>query len=367
MCLHRITAIGFALFSSVSFANITSFHVANPVGWMHSLPTGEMPGWSGHAWMNLEISQSNIWNFQFDIKDKRNSNTYTYKADFEQSSVVVELGAPISDSLAVSVELPYADRNGGFLDDFIDQFHTMIRTNRFFRDTHQEYGDSFIVRTGGVDRLKAGQGHGFGNSKLKMKWWFLKYLSSTPGACDCGMAVSLQAKFPMQNAQLGLSSGSMDYSALVHIGAPLFKSGAIWATSGVTKLGTNKTFSDWPMRHWAQMYELSLDIGIAEGWGLIMQGRYESPLFNKEYLEQQYTFTEPQDQLAERISSGWNGLTAWRGSESIGLRYRWGAGSQANFLFIEDWALGDRDGRNQWLYVNNAPDVMFLTQLHFVF
>jgi hypothetical protein len=84
-------------------------------------------------------------------------------------------------------------------------------------------------------------------------------------------------------------------------------------------------------------------------------------------LEQQYTFSEPQDQLAERISSGWNGLTAWRGSESIGLRYRWGAGSQANFLFIEDWALGDRDGRNQWLYVNNAPDVMFLTQLHFVF
>ena len=367
MRLHGLTAICLALFSSASFANITSFHVGNPVGWMHLLPTGEMPGWTGSAWTNIEISQSNVWNFQFDLKDKRNGNTYTYKADFEQSSAILELGAPISENLAFSLEIPYADRNGGFLDDFIDQFHVMIRTNRFYRDTNPKYGDSFIVQTNGANRMRTDRGQGVGNTKLKLKYWFLKYMSSTPGACDCGMAVSLQAKVPVQRAEFGLSSGTMDYSALLHVGAPLFKSGAIWATTGVTKLGTNKVFGDWPARHWAQMYELSLDIGIAEGWGLILQGRYESPLFNKEYLGEQYASSSPAEQQIERGSSGWNGLTAWRGSESIGFRYRWGAGSQANFLFVEDWALGTGDGKGQWTYVNNAPDVMFISQFHFVF
>lgn len=367
MRLHGFSILILALFSSASFANITSFHVGNPVGWMHMLPTGEMPGWSGEFWINTEISQSNVWNFKFDLKDKRNANTYTYEADFEQSSAILELGAPLSESLAISAEIPYTDRNGGFLDDFIDQFHQLIRTNRFYRDTNPVFGDTFIVRTNDVDRLRTDRGQGVGNAKLKLKYWFLKYLSDTPGACDCGIAVSLQAKFPVQRAQFGLSSGSMDYSGLLHVGAPLFKSGAIWATAGLTKLGTNKVFNEWPMRHWSQLYELSLDIGIADGWGLILQGRYESPLFNKEYLDQQYSSTAPDEQHEERVASGWNGLTAWRGSESIGLRYRWGMGSQINFLFIEDWALGDRDGKKQWLYVNNAPDVMFLTQMHFVF
>jgi hypothetical protein len=49
------------------------------------------------------------------------------------------------------------------------------------------------------------------------------------------------------------------------------------------------------------------------------------------------------------------------------VRYRWGKGSRLNFLMMEDWGLGDRDDIGEWNYVNDAPDVAFITQWHFVF
>ena len=93
----------------------SSYHNANPVGWMHLLPVGEQPGWSGMAWANLEINHANIWNMQSNIRDKRTNSMYTYKADFEQSSAILELGAPITEELALTAEIPYANRNGGYV------------------------------------------------------------------------------------------------------------------------------------------------------------------------------------------------------------------------------------------------------------
>jgi hypothetical protein len=80
-----------------------------------------------------------------------------------------------------------------------------------------------------------------------------------------------------------------------------------------------------------------------------------------------YTQTEDDSMKAERIASGWNSLTAWRGSQILGARYRWGMGNFINFMIVEDWGTGDRDSRADWLYVNNAPDVAFVSQWHFVF
>jgi hypothetical protein len=243
----------------------------------------------------------------------------------------------------------------------------MIGSDRFLRNDSPKFGNHFLIQTNGVNDLATEHAEGVGNMKAKLKYWLWQLQSPTPGACDCGLAISGQVKFPTQNELHGLSSGSNDYSGLVHFGIPLGSSSGIWATSAVTKIGTNNLFAGWPSRQWLQMYELSMEIGISENLAFITQARYESPLFNKQYLTFNYTTSTPQDQLEEQVSSGWNALVDWRGSEDIGLSWRWGGGSQVNFLFIEDWGIGGFDQASDGLYINNAPDFQFMTQWHFVF
>ncbi len=352
-----------------AYASRTSYHNAHPIGWMHMLPTGEAPGWSEPQWVNLEFNHANIWNNEFQMTDRRTNDVYTYRADFEQSSAIMETGWALTDKLAFAIEVPYANHNGGFLDDFIDQFHVVIGSNRFLRHLNDGYDNSFSIKKNGEEQLTSEHGQGVGGLKAKLKWWLVQWKSPTPGVCDCGLAVSYQAKFAAQKPGLGLSSGHNDYSGIIHLGVPMWKYAGAWATAGFTKVGTNENLKGWPRREWLQMYELTLDLGLGPSFGVILQGRAESPLLMREHLTYDYTYpdSDKDGQTAERIASGWNSLVEWRGSQSIGLRWRWGKGSQINFMMVEDWGLGDKDERNDALYVNNAPDVAFISQWHFVF
>lgn len=369
MVRKAIIYFAFALLTvpGPAFATRTSYSNAHPVGWMHMLPKGETPGWSQPQWLNLEFNHANIWNNQFDMTDRRTGDVYTYKADFEQSSTIAEVGWQLASDLALSIEIPYANRNGGFLDDFIDQFHVIIGSDRFLRHLNDVFDNDFSVRVNGEERLTSKHGQGVGNFKTKLKWWLWQWRSPTPGVCDCGLSVSAQVKFPTQKRGLGLSSGTNDYSLLAHLGMPMWKYAGAWFTTGMTRVGKNETFDGWPRREWLQFSELSFDLGFDQHWGLILQGRLESPLMMKEHLSYNYIYTDERGQQAERVASGWNSLVHWRGSQSIGFRYRWGQGSQVNLLMIEDWGIGRKDGRSDMLYVNNAPDVAFISQLHFVF
>jgi hypothetical protein len=367
MRFHWTIALLCALIAVPAHAIRTSYRNAHPVGWMHLLPTGEQPGWSGNAWTSLELNHANVWNMSFTMRDRRTDKLYTYEADFEQSSAIFELGAPLDENFALTVEIPYANRNGGFLDDFIDQFHQAINGDRFFRHLNDQYSNTFSVKTDGEDRLASEHGQGVGNVKAKLKWWLWKWKSWTPGVCECGFAVSEQIKLPTQSRKFGLSSGTNDYSTLFHLGAPMGDYSAIWATAAFTKLGANETFAEWPRRDWAEMYELAIDWGWGEHFGVLLQARAESPIMNRDHLEFEYSYVDQRGQTAERVASGWNSLTAWRGSQALGLRWRWGEGSQFNFLFVEDWGLGDEDDRGDFLYVNNAPDVAFISQWLFIF
>ncbi len=350
-----------------SHAHRTSFRNAHPVGWMHLTPVGETPGWSEDQWLNLELNHANIWNMNFEMIDERTGDIYGYEADFEQSSTILEMGWALTKDFAFGLEVPYANRNGGFMDEFIDQFHLVIGSDRFLRHLNDDFDNHFSVKKNGEEQLDSRYGQGVGSYKVKMKWWPLKWRSPTPGVCDCGFAVSAQGKFPVQKRGLGLSSGGQDFSGLAHLGMPIKHYSGLWMTAAITKVGRNKTFDGWPQRRWLQMYEISLDIGLSRNFGVILQARAESPFFSREHLDFVYTHADHDARLAERIASGWNSLVEWRGSESIGVRWRWGKGSQINFMLVEDWGLGDKDERDDFLYVNNAPDVAFISQWHFVF
>lgn len=354
------------VFSLAAQASKPSYHLSHPVGWMHALPVGETPGWSKSAWFNLELNYGNVWNDQFDVTNKNSEKILTYSADFEQGSVIADLGVAVSSRWALGVEIPFASRGGGFLDDFIDQFHLLIDSDRFLRPYNNEFDNLYSVQTNNEDQIRQTD-TAVGNLKLKTKYWLWQWRGSANGSCDCGFAVSGQVKFPTAKANSGWSSGHHDYSLLVHLGAPLGTQSGIWATAGFTALGENETFRDWPRRRWAQMYELSMDFAFANSWGVLLQARTESPIMHKQDLSYNHYTSDPDAQKAYRVASGWNSLVHWRGSQSAGLRWRSQSGHQANLLIIEDWALGRQDSRSDKLYVTNAPDVAFALQFHFSF
>lgn len=218
----------------------------------------------------------------------------------------------------------------------------------------------------GEDLLSTEKANGLGMALFKLKWWFYKKESNARPEME-GLALSLQTRLPLRSARSTLSTGHAEGSLLLHAGSRVSHWFYFWATAGFTKLSPNPILEGWPQRQWAQLYETWLEFPINDRWDFIFQLRYESPLLNKEHLDFLYVSTSPKQQSAERAASGWNGLTAWRGSESIGFQYRWKRERKLLFLFQEDWAWGDNDGRNNFLYVHGSPDVAFIGQFQTAF
>ncbi len=87
---------------------------------------------------------------------------------------------------------------------------------------------------------------------------------------------------------------------------------------------------------------------------------------NRKHLRFNYTYVDPDSRSAERIASGWNSL--WNGAaHKVLAALELGQRQPSQLMIIEDWGIGDVDNREDKLYVNNAPDVAFIMQWHFVF
>ena len=349
----------FLFFNSFAHAQLTSHHLAHPVAWMYFLPTGETPGWKNQKWFNIDFSQSNVYNRKSNFTNLRTGETIQYEADFEQTSMVLEVGHSPMENLMISFETPVAYRGGGIFDSFIDDFHKTIQSDRFLRHTTPTKRTSFNVDTNGEDRLNTSYFSGvLRTMKSKMKYWII------PWGTEYGLSVSTQLKTGL-GPKDSFKSGGFDMSFLIHAGAPLWGQSGVWFTAGYTKISPNNAFYDWSAREWLQMYELTADFAMSDHWGLVGFLRMESPLFNVGEFAYQYTENSPKKRTEERVASGWNSLMYWRGSQGMGGRYRWKSGDQLNFMMIEDWGYGGYDQRSSFFYVNNAPDVSFVFQLHY--
>jgi hypothetical protein len=343
----------------------TSYRQAHPLNWAHSTPVGETPGWEGDVWTFFEVSNGNVWNAPMRMIDKRNGRNYEYEADFEQASAILELGGAITESLALSLEIPFAYRGGGFLDNFIDGFHVFTGNRRFNRQFYEEDQAYYSVSTQGL-RYYESEKHalsGVSNLKPKLKWWIWKNEGS-PGQCPCGLAVSAQVKVPIQDVKYGGTTGNEDYSGLLHFGFPIGDASALWFTGAYTRLSNDPAMKDWPLLKDHQMYELSLDLALDDGWGVVLVSRMDSPYLDRKHLEYYNSSSDPDVVARDRAASGWNSLVYWQGTQAAGLRYRSGADMQFNFLFSEDFGLGNYDA-SDGIYSNNAPDFSTIMQMSF--
>lgn len=334
---------------------------------MHQLPVGEKPGWSSRRWINFELSQSNVWNNQADYLRPSTGQTLSFGADFEQTTAIMETGVALLSWLALSMEIPFSSRGGGFLDHFIDQFHVVTGSDRFLRNENPFNQNSFTLLTDASSSFRGSSSSGIGNIKVKLKQWWWKKPGSQIGQCECGLSTQIQAKAPTSSSRAGWTSGDYDYSALLHFGLPFGQHSSFWLSAGTTKLGRNLLLDDWPQKKWAQFYEVSTDFALNAQWGILLQIRMESPIMDRGDLELVNPESDPMDQLRYRTASGWNSLVYWRGSQTFGLRWRDQGGNQINFLLLEDWARGTHDLRKEKLYMTNAPDVALITQFHLNF
>jgi hypothetical protein len=345
----------------------TSYTLHHPISWMHLMPVGETPGWESRNWIHSELSHGNVWNAPITLFNNSNNKTLTYQADYSQTHLILEVGGEFSKSWAHSLVIPYAYRGGDGLDSFIDDFHTAFGFDRFNRNQYPEDQSHLSVNVNGEEIINDNSASGISNIKYKIKYWPWQ-LKGQQGQCACGFALSGQAKIPMDGRQRGLSTGYGDYSLLWHLGIPIFSNSAIWLTSAVTRTEQNPYLEDFPRKKWHQMYELSTEWGLSNSWSFTFQVRMESPFLEKDQLEIVTLLTDQKSRIYERVSSGWNSLVHWRGSESFGFKYTSRSKNQQLLIqIIEDWALGNFDETGDDFYVNNAPDVGFSIQYNLNF
>ncbi len=328
------------------------------MNWLHGTPVGETPGWKGERWFFFELGQSNIWNAPLEMKDRKTGKTYTYEADYEQTTAVLEIGTAIEKKMAISLELPFAHRSGGFLDDFIEEFHDLLGTRHFNRHLHGQNRSRFKTSTDGAEGYKDKDLTGISNIKPKLKWWAIHCKKSESPAC--GVALSTQLKVPLQNNRQGGTNEKLESSMLLHFGFPIFSRLDFWATAGYTRLRRDENMPGWPLLKNHTMFEINFDFAINDKWGIMLMARTDSPYLDRERLEYIDSATNARTRSNNRAASAWNSLIRWQGAESIGVRYR-KKNTQTSVQLVEDWGIGNYDAAND-IYSNGAPDFNFVIQ-----
>ncbi|MCM2280750.1 MAG: DUF3187 family protein [Bdellovibrionaceae bacterium] len=347
---------------------ISAARASGPVGvrhshfldWMYQLPVAEAPGWTSPVWMDVQASESNVWNRPMQVLDRDTGRVFEYEADYQASIVVLDAGIQVLEDLAFSVELPYLRRHSGSSDQFIEDWHQTFGFYNYLRSGTPDNRARVRVAVDGQETFEDNSpADGLSSVKLKLKYRVL----GSDSSCPCGLAFSVQANLPVNGSRRALSSGSESYSWLAHAGIPVGSESGLYFTSGFSLLGDNPVFGDWPLHKAVAMADFSMDLGVGGGWGFLASFTGYSP-----WMKSRFDFlpdvTDRHPVRDQRIASGYNSLFRWRGYQNYGFRYRWGpVGSQFSLFIFEDFGFGDYDGRKDITYNNNSPDVLIGTQL----
>lgn len=323
----------------------------HPLDWQHMLPTGESPGWRSDSWVEFEAIEANYWAATATFRNKKTNKELTFTADYEQTSVFVELGKALSKKFAVAIEVPYAGRSEGTTTDrIINDFHELLHFDDFGRTLHPYGQKIFETSTNGVRRGPYEAPSGFGNIKLKLKYWPIQWKRNT------GLGFSFQVKVPTENEQKGMTSGYFDYSGLMNAAFPMGAKSTFYTTLGVTYAEKNWMFNDWPRNKFLYLIDFTFDVGISEKWGVILDFSFRSPFMKRKDIEIEYSTSTAKEQAYEKLASGYNSLVEYRGSQMIGVRRNFGKNNVWLAYFLEDWGPGDRDNNHDMVYSSGQPD-----------
>ena len=336
----------------------TSFRQPHPMNWLHSTPVGETPGWNNEKWFFFELSNSNIWNAPLTMTNTKNGDTYVYEADYEQVTAIAEVGTAVTKKLALALELPFAYRNGGFLDNIIEDAHDIVGTRNFNREFYSQNRRRFSTSTNGNKGYTNANLSHFSSVKTKLKWWAKKCRDQKTSTC--GLSLSTQLKLPLESSNQGGTNDKIEGSVLLHAGRSFFKGFNAWATAGFSRLRRDDNMPGWPLLKNHQMFELNFDYALNNKWGAFLTFRTQSPFLDRNQLTYEDSETDARLRSNNRAATGWNSLVRWQGAEAIGIRYR-KKNRQMSFAFSEDWGLGSYDASSH-IYSNNAPDVNFIFQ-----
>jgi hypothetical protein len=254
------------------------------------------------------------------------------------------------------------------MDHFIEAFHVAVYGHSLYnRNLYPQWQSIYSVKTNGVDYFASQKPvQGLDNVNLKFKYWMAQWMGHQKGSCPCGLSISSQTKLPLNSGTYGGTTGSIDQSFGLHIGIPLFSSSAFWVTATYTALGRNPAIDGWPRFDSILMYEGNFDFAINDHWGFVFSARASSPFLDRSKLTFVDASTNPNTVANDHEASGWNSLTHWLSTESMGFRYRAQGGNEFRALFVEDFGLGYQD-QSDGVYTNNSPDVNIVLQGSFTF
>ncbi|OGQ22456.1 MAG: hypothetical protein A3I05_09910 [Deltaproteobacteria bacterium RIFCSPLOWO2_02_FULL_44_10] len=188
-----------------------------------------------------------------------------------RTAIIAQLG--LGKGFEVGAELPFYRFDGGFLDSFIEDYHSLFHFPRGGRETVNNGRFSYRLTSYGVDRINYPDlGWGVGDVTLHLKHQFQETQKRA-----LALAWFLDFKIPTGQQKRGLSSGSPDFGLGVALEKKLGNRFHLYANAGPYITPGNSKIEDY-------MYEVSFqfmvagDINLYKDWSVIAQLQGGSPL-----------------------------------------------------------------------------------------
>ena len=116
----------------------------------------------------------------------------------------------INEQFEAGIDIPYILYGGGFLDGFVDGWHTTFGLPRGGRDTAPKNRLSYRYRKNGIERLTMDQaGSGIGDISVSLG---MKLYDDRPTAAHDALALRFSVKLPSGDSSTLKGSGSTDFA-----------------------------------------------------------------------------------------------------------------------------------------------------------
>lgn len=220
------------------------------------------------------------------------SDDWSALADMEMSVTELSVRYGVTEYLSLSADIPWISMNAGFLDGFLEDYHSALGVGNYDRETRPDNAFAYSLRKNGTDCFDAESGglH-LGDLSLSAK---LSLTDEKNGILKSGIshslflpesiALSYTLKFPSGDKDRGLGSGGFDQGLFLLSQFRLIPSLLIYLNPGIIFLSETETDISFRNRifafFWGGEYLLN------ESWSLFAQLNYYTSPFEHTGIRQ---------------------------------------------------------------------------------